>query len=84
MLRHWSGLSQEEIADVLDTTPGAVESLLIRARRNLLEDRNQVRGECTRVRNRLVQALAPTAREQSHIASCRRCRMAQARLLRAS
>jgi RNA polymerase sigma-70 factor (ECF subfamily) len=84
VLRHWSGLSQEEIADVLDTTPGAVESLLIRARRNLLEDRNQVRSECSRVRNRLVQALAPTAREQSHIASCRRCRMAQARLLRAS
>jgi RNA polymerase sigma-70 factor (ECF subfamily) len=84
VLRHWSGLSQDEIADVLETTPGAVESLLIRARRNLLEDRNQVRSECTRVRNRLVQALAPTAREQSHIASCRRCRMAQARLLRAS
>ena len=84
VLRHWSGLSQDEIADVLDTTPGAVESLLIRARRNLLEDQNQVRSECTRVRNRLVQSLAPTAREQTHIASCRRCRMAQARLLRAS
>ena len=32
VLRHWSGLSQDEIADVLDTTSGAVESLLIRAR----------------------------------------------------
>src|SRR5437773_5371292 len=43
VLRHWSGLSQDEIADVLDTTPGAVESLLIRARRTLLADQNQVR-----------------------------------------
>ena len=84
VLRHWSGLSQDEIADVLDTTPGAVESLLIRARRTLIEDQNQVRSECSRVRNRLVQALAPTAGERSHIASCRRCRTAQARLLRAS
>lgn len=84
VLRHWSGLSQDEIADVLDTTPGAVESLLIRARRTLLEDQNQVRSECSRVRNRLVQALAPTAGERSHIAGCRRCRTAQARLLRAS
>jgi hypothetical protein len=84
VLRHWSGLSQDEIADVLDTTSGAVESLLIRARRTLLEDQNQVRSECSRVRNRLVQALAPTSGEKSHIASCRRCRTAQARLLRAS
>jgi RNA polymerase sigma-70 factor (ECF subfamily) len=84
VLRHWSGLSQDEIADVLDTTAGAVESLLIRARRTLLEDHKQVEGECSRVRDRLVQALAPTARERSHIASCRRCRTAQARLLRAS
>jgi RNA polymerase sigma-70 factor (ECF subfamily) len=84
VLRHWSGLSQHEIADVLDTTAGAVESLLIRARRTLLEDRRQIESECSRVRDRLVQALAPTARERSHIASCRRCRTAQARLLRAS
>jgi RNA polymerase sigma-70 factor (ECF subfamily) len=84
VLRHWSGLSQAEIADVLDTTAGAVESLLIRARRTLLEDQRQIESECSRVRDRLVQALAPTARERSHIASCRRCRTAQARLLRAS
>jgi RNA polymerase sigma-70 factor (ECF subfamily) len=83
VLRHWSGLSQDEIADVLDTTPGAVESLLIRARRTLIEEA-QARSECSRVRDRLVQALAPTAGERSHIASCRRCRTAQARLLRAS
>ena len=28
VLRHWSGLSQNEIADVLETMPSAVESLL--------------------------------------------------------
>jgi RNA polymerase sigma-70 factor, ECF subfamily len=84
VLRHWSGLSQDEIADVLGTTPGAVESLLIRARRTLLEGRDQVRSECARVRDRLVQGLAPTLDERSHIAGCRRCRTAQARLLRAS
>ena len=84
VLRHWSGLSQDEIADVLDTTPGAVESLLIRARRTLLADQDEVRSECSRVRNRLVRALSPTAQERSHIAGCRRCRTAQERLLRAS
>ena len=36
VLRHWSGLSQNEIADVLETTPSAVESLLGRARLTLL------------------------------------------------
>jgi hypothetical protein len=84
VLRHWSGLSQDEIVDVLETTAGAVESLLIGARRTLLEDQKQVRSECSRARDRLVMALAPTARERSHIASCRRCRAAQTRLLRAS
>jgi RNA polymerase sigma factor (sigma-70 family) len=83
VLRHWSGLSQDEIADVLGTTAGAVESLLVRARTTLLEDREQ-RTECTGVRTRLVQALVPTAEHRAHIASCRRCRTAQTRLLRAS
>jgi RNA polymerase sigma factor (sigma-70 family) len=83
VLRHWSGLSQDEIADVLGTTAGAVESLLVRARTTLLEDRDQ-RTECTGVRTRLVQALVPTAEHRAHIASCRRCRTAQTRLLRAS
>jgi RNA polymerase sigma factor (sigma-70 family) len=83
VLRHWSGLSQDEIADVLGTTPGAVESLLVRARTTLLEDRQQGE-ECAGVRRRLVQALAPTGAHEAHIRSCRRCRTAQTRLLRAS
>ena len=84
VLRHWSGLSQDEIADVLDTTPGAVESLLIRARRALVEDQQEAGTECSRVRSRLVQALIPSSAQQAHITSCRRCRTAQSRLLRAS
>jgi hypothetical protein len=83
VLRHWSGLSQDEIADVLGTTPGAVESLLVRARTTLLEDRQQG-AECSGVRRRLVQALAPIGRQQAHIDRCRRCRTAQTRLLRAA
>jgi RNA polymerase sigma-70 factor (ECF subfamily) len=83
VLRHWSGLSQDEIADVLGTTPGAVESLLVRARTTLLEDRQQG-AECGGVRRRLVQALAPTGGQQAHIDRCRRCRTAQTRLLRAA
>ena len=84
VLRHWSGLSQDEIADVLDTTPSAVESLLIRARRALVEDQQGAATECSRVRSRLVQALIPSSGQQAHITSCRRCRTAQSRLLRAS
>ncbi len=83
VLRHWSGLSQDEIAAVLGTTAGAVESLLVRARTTLLEDREHP-TECTSVRRRLVQALVPTPDHRVHIASCHRCRTAQARLLRAS
>jgi RNA polymerase sigma-70 factor (ECF subfamily) len=35
LLRHFQGLSYSEIADVLDTSVSAVESLLVRARRTL-------------------------------------------------
>ena len=83
VLRHWSGLSQDEIADVLGTTTAAVESLLVRARTTLLEDRAHP-SECAGVRTRLVQALVPTPDHRAHIASCRRCRTAQTRLMRAS
>jgi predicted transcriptional regulator len=83
VLRHWSGLSQDEIADVLGTTTGAVESLLVRARTSLLEDR-ETDAQCAGVRKRLVQTLAPTGGQQAHIDACRRCRTAQTRLLRAA
>ena len=83
VLRHWSGLSQDEIAEVLATTPGAVESLLVRARTALLRDQ-QEKSECVGVRRRLVEALTPTGGQEAHIAKCRRCRTARARLLHAS
>jgi RNA polymerase sigma factor (sigma-70 family) len=84
VLRHWSGLSQGEIADVLATTPGAVESLLVRARAALVAEREDADGECAGVRGRLAQMLAPTPAQSAHLAGCRRCRTAQTRLLRAA
>jgi RNA polymerase sigma factor (sigma-70 family) len=84
VLRHWSGLSQDEIADVLATTPGAVESLLVRARATLVAEREAGDRDCAGVRDRLVRMLAPTPAHEAHLADCRRCRTAQARLLRAS
>jgi RNA polymerase sigma factor (sigma-70 family) len=84
VLRHWSGLSQDEIADVLATTPGAVESLLVRARAALVAEREGGEGECSGVRGRLAQMLAPTPAQSAHLAGCRRCRTAQTRLLRAA
>ena len=84
VLRHWSGLSQDEIADVLATTPGAVESLLVRARATLVAEREETDSECAGVRGRLARMLAPTPAHEAHLAGCRRCRTAQSRLLRAS
>ena len=84
VLRHWSGLSQDEIAEVLATTPGAVESLLVRARATLVAEREETGSECARVRSRLARMLAPTPAHEAHLAGCRRCRTAQSRLLRAS
>jgi len=37
LLREWRGLSYQEIADELETTIGAVETLIFRARRELAE-----------------------------------------------
>src|SRR4051794_18192549 len=84
VLRHWSGLSQDEIADVLATTPGAVESLLVRARATLAADREDGHPECVSLRGRLAQMLSPTHEQAAHLAACRRCRTAQTRLLRAA
>jgi RNA polymerase sigma factor (sigma-70 family) len=84
VLRHWSGLSQDEIADVLATTPHAVEALLVRARAALVAERDAGDPECAGVRRRLARMLAPTPAQTAHVAECRRCRTAQSRLLRAS
>ncbi len=84
VLRHWSGLSQEEIADVLDTTPSAVESLLVRARTALVNDRDSTPGECVEVRRRLVDLAELASGQLKHLNNCRRCRTAQSRLARAT
>ena len=84
VLRHWSGLSQDEIADVLATTPGAVESLLVRARATLVAERGGGRLRVGRVAaGSPMRAPHPPAHE-AHLAGCRRCRTAQSRLLRVS
>jgi RNA polymerase sigma-70 factor, ECF subfamily len=84
VLRHWSGLSQDEIADVLATTPHAVESLLVRARAALVAERDAGDPECAGVRRRLARMREPTRSQAAHVAECRRCRTARSRLLRAS
>jgi RNA polymerase sigma-70 factor (ECF subfamily) len=84
VLRHWSGLSQDEIADVLATTPHAVESLLVRARAALVAERDAGDSECAGVRSRLARMRSPTPAQRAHVAECRRCRTAETRLLRAS
>ena len=84
VLRHWSGLSQAEIADVLETTPAAVESLLTRARSALVEENASINRECHSVRERLIEARGLTGAHLAHLGSCRKCRRAQTRLARAA
>ncbi len=44
VLRHWSGLSAQEIAEVMDTSEPSVQSLLSRARATLRSDRKLARA----------------------------------------
>ena len=84
VLRHWSGLSQREIAHVLDTTPGAVESLLVRARAALLRSHESASESCKAVRRHLLDSAALGTSDRDHLGTCRTCRHAQARLARAA
>jgi RNA polymerase sigma factor (sigma-70 family) len=84
VLRHWSGLSQSEIADVLATTTSAVESLLVRARATLVEEHADETRECREVRSRMIEARPLRGTDASHVSGCRRCRVAQLRLRRVS
>ena len=79
VLRHWSGLSYHEIAEVLETTPAAVESLLVRARATLVRDREEA-GECVGVRRALEADRGLTAQMREHLSGCVRCRTARTRL----
>jgi RNA polymerase sigma-70 factor (ECF subfamily) len=82
VLRHWSGLSQNEIAEVLETTPSAVESLLVRARATLVAEHAGASAECEGVRRRLVEAVSLGDTHAAHVQTCGRCRTAQTRLKR--
>lgn len=84
VLRHWSGLSQGEIAEVLETTPSAVESLLARARAALLRSHESASETCSRVRGRLLDAAVLAGADEDHVGACRSCRQARARLTRAA
>ncbi len=83
VLRHWSGLPNREIAEVLATTESAVESLLVRARAALLAAGSSDEA-CASVCSRLAadQPLAPG--QVAHLSACRGCRTAEQRLARAA
>ena len=84
VLRHWSGLSQNEIADVLETTPTAVESLLSRARSALLRAHDTASDACSQVRHRLLESTELGGSDVAHLGACRPCRHAHDRLTRAA
>ena len=83
VLRHWSGLSNREIAGVLATTEPAVESLLVRARAALMAAAAPDR-ECAGVCARLAEDRPVRVADAGHISTCRGCRTAQQRLTHAS
>lgn len=82
VLRHWSGLSNREIAAVLDTSESAVETLLVRARGTILASGEGVEDACAGVRDRLAQAGAASQLDLAHIGGCKGCGRAQERLAR--
>lgn len=84
VLRHWSGLSQDEIAQVLETTPTAVESLLVRARSGVLRARSSASDACTQIRRRLLDSTELGPSDEAHLGTCRPCRQAHTRLMRAA
>jgi RNA polymerase sigma-70 factor (ECF subfamily) len=79
VMRHWSGLSNREIAEVLDTTEAAVESLLVRARRALLAA-EALAPACVEFRTRLADGLPETPAMRQHRHTCRSCTVAGQRL----
>ena len=83
VLRHWSGLSHAEIASVLNTTPAAVESLLVRARAAVIAEDGSDEA-CMAIRARLCEGAALAPLQVRHLETCRRCSTARSRLARAT
>jgi RNA polymerase sigma-70 factor (ECF subfamily) len=82
VLRYWSELSYREIADVLDTTESAVESLLTRARAAIMSEAD-IPEQCLAARRHLSAETSPPAGYLRHLDECARCSAACARLARA-
>jgi RNA polymerase sigma factor (sigma-70 family) len=81
VLRHWSGLSGKEIAEVLGTSESAAESLLVRARASIVEA-GPVAAHCVGIREMLASGAELARPQTAHVAGCVGCRRAQHRLTR--
>ena len=81
MLRHWSGLSNREIAGVLDTSESSIESLLVRARAAIVAS-GPAEEECVALRRRLTDNRDLTPAQSGHVARCKGCARAHQRLNR--
>jgi RNA polymerase sigma-70 factor, ECF subfamily len=80
VLRYWNGLSVDEVATVLETSPAAVESMLVRARATLMGELEEGDPACQAVRERMAAGGPQWIDDLAHVKSCRRCRTAQTRL----
>jgi RNA polymerase sigma-70 factor, ECF subfamily len=83
VLRHWSGLSNREIAGVLDTSESSVESLLVRARAAIVAS-EKADEECFALRRQLTDDRDLTPAQSRHITRCKGCARAHQRLTRAA
>ncbi|MDX6547215.1 MAG: hypothetical protein QOG33_765 [Gaiellales bacterium] len=81
VLRHWSGMSNGDIASVLGCSESAVESLLVRARQAIVSD-DTLSDACLDVRGRLSRGDGVGPFQHRHLEGCRSCRTAQQRLAR--
>ena len=81
VLRHWSGLSNREIAGVLDTSESSIESLLVRARAAIVAS-GPAEEECVALRRRLTDNRDLTPAQSGHVARCKGCARAHQRLNR--
>ncbi|MBI4571286.1 MAG: sigma-70 family RNA polymerase sigma factor [Chloroflexi bacterium] len=92
-LREVEGLSYQEMAGVLNTTPSAIETLLFRARRGVgeaferLQSVSERCGQAKKTMAVLIDGEATLVQRQAvlaHVDECRRCRGELGRFRRAS
>ena len=83
VLRELSGLSHEDIAAVLDSTPRAVKQVIFEARKGLVEQRAGRAMDCDRVCRALSDRDGRVLRGRgirAHLRDCRACAAFQAQL----